>query len=61
VNGKFDFSLTGRRARTYIDQTYIFEHLGEVSSYAFLKEPLIPLLKTVPTAYKLIDLNKTLF
>lgn len=61
VNGKTDFSLTGRRARLFKEQQYIFNYLGLYEEARLLKAPVTPVLKTVPAERKLIDLLKPLW
>lgn len=61
INGKRDFSLTGRRARTFVEQEYIFNYLGDFTKFEILKAPIIPILKTIPLERKVVDLMKTLW
>ncbi len=61
INGKRDFSLTGRRARTFIEQEYIFNYIGDFTTIQIEKEPFTPIVKNVPTEKKVIDLMKTLW
>jgi hypothetical protein len=61
INGKTDSSLTGRRARTFKEQSYIFESLGEVHSIALMSENNVKINKQIPENRKVIDLNKSLW
>lgn len=61
INGKRDFSLTGRRARTFIEQEYIFNYVGDFTEIIIEKEPFRPIIKNVPTEKKVIDLMKPLW
>ncbi|RZK58434.1 MAG: hypothetical protein EOO91_08270 [Pedobacter sp.] len=61
INGKRDFSLTGRRARTFIEQEYIFNYIGDFTSIQIEKEPFHSVVKNVPTEKKVIDLMKPLW
>jgi hypothetical protein len=61
INGKRDFSLTGRRARTFIEQEYIFNYIGDFTEIIIEKEPFNPVLKSIPVERKTIDLMKPLW
>jgi hypothetical protein len=61
INGKRDFSLTGRRARTFIEQEYIFNYIGDFTEIIIDKEPFNPVSKSIPTEMKVIDLMKPLW
>lgn len=61
INGKTDFSLTGRRSRQFNDQQYIFEWLGDFKSCRILPENAAPVLKQIPTERKMVDLLKHLW
>lgn len=60
INGKRDFSLTGRRARTFVEQEYIFNYIGDFKEIVVEKEPLSSVIKIIPTEFKVIDLMKNL-
>ena len=60
INGKRDFSLTGRRARTFVEQEYIFNYVGDYKEIK-IEEELPVTLKNVPVERKIIDLMKTLY
>ena len=60
INGKRDFSLTGRRERTFTEQEYILEYLGDFNEIQ-IENDLKPVKKTIPTEYKVIDLMKILY
>jgi hypothetical protein len=61
INGKTDFSLTGRRARNFTDQQYIFEYLGDFKTCTVLKEKAKPVVKQIPAKRKLVDMLKPLW
>lgn len=61
INGKTDFSLTGRRDRQFTDQQYIFEYLGDFKTCIVLKEKANPVLKQIPAERKLVDTIKPLW
>lgn len=61
INGKRDFSAGGRRARTFVEQEYIFHYLGDFIHCEILKEPTIAVQKAIPIEYKIIDLLKPLW
>ncbi|MEO6254454.1 MAG: hypothetical protein ABIO79_14170 [Ferruginibacter sp.] len=61
VNGKTDFSLTGRRARNFTDQQYIFEYIGDFKTCTVLKEKAKPVLKQIPAERKMVDMLKPLW
>ena len=61
INGKTDFSLTSGRERTFKEQHYIFEYLGDFGSCKILKEPYESIIKHVPEERKIIDLIKPLW
>lgn len=58
VNGKRDFSMTGRRARTFVERNFIIEYLGTVSE---IEETNNIFQKKIPTTKKRINLLKKLF
>lgn len=61
INGKLDFSLTSRRERSYKEQLYIFEYLGEVDKVMILESPISPSQKEIPSNRKIINLIKPLW
>ncbi len=61
INGKTDFSLTGRRDREFTEQLYIFEYLGDFKTCIVLKERANPVLKPIPAERKLVDMIKPLW
>ncbi|TKC10896.1 hypothetical protein FA048_12060 [Pedobacter polaris] len=61
INGKRDFSLTGRRDRTFVEQEYILNYIGDFTDCIIFKEPYPSALKTIPSEFKVIDLMKTLY
>ena len=58
INGKRDFSLTSRRARTFVEQEYIFNYVGDFTTIQIEKEPSLLITKAIPSALKVIDLMK---
>ncbi len=60
INGKTDFSLTGRRPRVYLEQSYFISHLGSFSSFHAIPREMAA-LSPLPVADKLIDLRKLLW
>ncbi|NCT10394.1 MAG: hypothetical protein GW772_10005 [Flavobacteriia bacterium] len=62
INGKTDFSLTGRRERTYTEYGYIIEYLGDVSKVDFIAPNKIEFVRKIPAkSSKVIDLRKVLY
>ncbi len=61
INGKTDFSLTGRRDREFTDQYYIFDHLGDFKTCRVLPENTKPVWKQIPAERKLVDMIKPLW
>lgn len=62
INGKTDFSLSGRRERTYTEYEYIIEYLGDVSKVDFMAPNKIETVRKIPTKFaKVIDLRKVLY
>ena len=61
INGKSDFTLTGRKQRTFCEFDYIFELIGQVDKIEFLELNKINKSKKIPVAdCKLIDERKIL-
>jgi len=61
INGKTDFSLTGRRARVFKEQQYIFHYVGAFDTAQLLKAPVASIHKSTPAQRKLVDLLKPLW
>ena len=61
INGKRDFSLTGRRARTFNERNFIIEYLGEICKYELIGDPSVVLKKEIPKKRKRINLLKELY
>jgi hypothetical protein len=61
LNGKNDFSASGRRGRTFMEWEYIIDYLGDFSSCTILPEPHAPIIKHAPQPDKIIDLIKPLW
>lgn len=61
MNGKSDFTMTGRKQRTFVVYDYIFEYLGQAEKIEFKDLNKIIQTKTVPTDYyKIVDERKIL-
>jgi hypothetical protein len=62
INGKYDHSLFGSpRARVFKEQQYIFQYIGDFTSFQVLKQPLTSIHKRIPENRKLVDLLKPLW
>lgn len=62
INGKFDFSLSGRKARTYAERDYFFCYLGAANDFEFLEASTATSQKPVPqTEAKHVDLRAVLY
>lgn len=60
INGKSDFTFSGRKQRTFTECDYIIEYLGRASKIEFLERNQIGIDKKIPADYKLIDERKIL-
>ena len=61
INGKSDFTLTGRKQRTFCEFDYIFEWIGQVDKIEFPERNKLKKCKKIPlTECKLIDERKIL-
>lgn len=61
INGKADFTLTGRKQRTFCEFDYIFEWIGQVDKIGFQELNKLKKTKKIPLAEcKLIDERKIL-
>jgi hypothetical protein len=61
INGKSDFTMTGRKERSYGEYEYIIEYLGEVESIDFVDMNKIKVKKQLTEKFsKTIDLRKVL-
>lgn len=62
LNGKRDFSLTGRRARRYTVLDYVFVYLGKVDGVEVRPPERVEEVKTVPLAEaRHVDLREVLY
>ena len=61
INGKTDFSATSRRERTFKEQHFIIEYVGDFNSCKLLKSPITPHVKQPPKPIKVVDLLKPLW
>lgn len=62
INGKRDFSGSGREMRNYSVRDYMFEYLGEFSDIVLIDPDRISVQKKIPlSTAKQIDLRKVLF
>lgn len=61
INGKSDFTLTGRKQRTFAEYDYILEYIGDAAQIVFRDLNKIATIKTIPLdSCKLIDERKML-
>lgn len=58
INGKTDFSLTGRRPRHYLEQDFLILNHGLVESWEVLDSPFV---RRKTRADKVVDLRKLLW
>lgn len=59
INGKSDFTLSGRKQRTYFEFDHIFEWVGSATKLEFKDFFEFGIIKTIPiTACKLVDERK---
>jgi hypothetical protein len=61
INGKTDFSMSAGKERKYKEQAYIFIYHGEFNKAKILKEPFLPVKKSISAERKVIDLIKPLW
>lgn len=62
INGKLDFSASGRRARSYQVRDYLIQYLGEIGSFTFLPESAPPTDKHPPLLQaRHVDLREILY
>lgn len=61
INGKADFSLSGRRQRTYTEYHYLFEYLGQARQVEFRPLNKLEASTCLPTAHTVVDERKMLF
>lgn len=61
INGKSDFTMSGRKERTYAEYDYIFEWLGRADCIEFVTEDKISFTKSIEVEnIKIIDERKIL-
>jgi len=61
INEKSDFTMTGRRQRTFYEFDYIIEYIGTADKIEYVELNRIETIKTIPASgYKLIDERKIL-
>jgi hypothetical protein len=60
LNGKSDFSLSGRRERTFAEYDFIFVYAGQADSIVFKDPKQLQIIKVPPGEYKLVDERKIL-
>ena len=61
LNGKSDFTLTGRKQRTFVEYDYLFEYLGQADTIEFMELNKIKKTKSIPIDNcKLVDERKLL-
>ncbi len=62
INGKHDFSASGRRNRTYTEFDYIFTHLGTFAQFDTENASTLNVRKEIPfKQLKTVDLRKILY
>lgn len=61
INGKNDFSASGRRERTFTEQYFVLENLGSFDKCTLLKKPQQAVEKKIPEPAKLVNLIKPLW
>ncbi|AWO00325.1 hypothetical protein DLD77_00680 [Chitinophaga alhagiae] len=62
LNGKSDFTMTGRKERAFLERDYLFEYAGQANSIVFLELNKIERTKTrAGKPYKLVDERKILY
>lgn len=62
LNGKQDFSMTGRRARSYLVLDYVFTYLGEAGGVELRPPDKVEQVKTVPLEEaRHVDLRTVLY
>lgn len=60
INGMHDFTLTGRKQRTFSEFDYIIQFVGMAKTIDFIDNTGIQILKTIPEKYKVINERKLL-
>jgi len=62
INGKLDFSASGRRARSYQVRDYIFLHLGDFSTFTLQPDTALATVKHIPLQEaRHVDLREILY
>ncbi len=62
INGKLDFTMTGRRERSYSEFDYIIHYLGDVQTIEFVAENKLEMMREIPwKTTKKIDLRKAFY
>lgn len=62
INGKLDFSASGRRARSYQVRDYLIQYLGDIGSFTFQPESTPPTSKRPPLSQaRHVDLREILY
>ncbi len=60
LNGKSDFTMTGRKQRTFVEYDYLIEYLGQADKVVFKDWKSMKTNKIKPKQYKLVDERKIL-
>jgi len=60
LNGKSDFTMSGRKQRTFAEYDYIIEYPGQADKIVFKDPDKIKMSKTPNKEYKLVDERKIL-
>ena len=59
VNGKSDFTMSGRKQRTFAEYDYLIEYVGQADKIVLKDQDKIETIKIKPN-YKLVDERKIL-
>ncbi len=60
LNGKSDFTMTGRKQRTFAEYDYLIEYVGQADKIVFKDWNKMETSKIKPKEYKLVDERKIL-
>ena len=60
LNGKSDFTMTGRKQRTFVEYDYLIEFVGQADKIVFKDWNKMETSKIKPKEYKLVDERKIL-
>jgi len=60
LNGKSDFTMSGRKERSFVEYDFIFVYLGQAGSIVFQDPKQLEITKSPTKEYKLVDERKIL-